>query len=275
MTRGERKQPVQRQYLEALFTNTPNAIITIDQHFHVLDCNPAAASTLGWTETDIHGRLCSDILKCRNLNGMLLCGTSSCPLQRVIQSQEPLANESLLLGTIPNHTHEYSISVTPVHVDHSDDSDSDSGVVFSARDMSAVHVANHLRANFVSMVSHELRTPLNSVHGFIDLLVQGHIGSLTEEQRMYLGYSQEGVQQLISIVETGYDILIEDQPHIFERFYQADHHLQSTMGGYGLGLSIAKLIVEQHGGHIGFDTIPGKGTTFYFTAPLYVASHVL
>jgi signal transduction histidine kinase len=371
----ERKQQVQRQYLEALFTNTPNAIITIDQHFHVLDCNPAAANTLGWTETDIHGHLCSDILKCRNLNGMLLCGTSSCPLQRVIQRQEPLANESLLLGTIPNHTHEYSISVTPVHVDHSDDSDSDSGVVFSARDVSAVRIANHLRDNFVSMVSHELRTPLNSVHGFIDLLVQGHIGSLTEEQQMYLGYAQEGVQQLISIVEdilfltrsdsgqfeikpeqvnlrvlarqvlislqpqavkatvilnknipapspvlyvdpqrmkqvlnnlvtnaikytppggtvtirarpydkrflmisvedTGYGIPIEDQPHIFERFYQADHHLQSKMGGYGLGLPIAKLIVEQHGGHISFDTIPGKGTTFYFTAPLYVASHV-
>jgi signal transduction histidine kinase len=375
MTRGERKQQVQRQYLEALFINTTNSIVTIDQHFHVLDCNPAAVNTLGWTETDIHGRLCSDILKCRNLNGMVLCGTSSCPLQQVIQRQESLANESLLLGTIPNQTREYSISVTPIEVDENDVDGSDSGVAFNARDMSAVRVANHLRANFVSMVSHELRTPLNSVHGFIDLLMQGHIGSLTEEQQMYLGYAQEGVQQLISIVEdilfltrsdsgqfeikpeqvnlrvlarqvltslqpqavkaavilnknipapspvlyvdpqrmkqvlnnlvtnaikytppggtvtirarpyderflmisvedTGYGIPIEDQPHIFERFYQADHHLQSKVGGYGLGLPIAKLIVEQHGGHIGFDTIPGKGTTFYFTAPLYVASHV-
>jgi len=41
------------------------------------------------------------------------------------------------------------------------------------------------------------------------------------------------------------------------------------MGGYGLGLSIAKLIVEQHGGTIDFDTTLNKGTTFYFTAPLY------
>jgi signal transduction histidine kinase len=375
MTRRERKQQVQRHYLEGLFTNTPNAIITIDQHFHVLDCNPAAANTFGWAETNIHGRLCSDILKCRNLNGMVLCGTSSCPLQQVIQRQEPLANESLLLGTIPNQTREFSISVTPIEVDENDVDGSDSGVAFNARDMSAARVANHLRANFVSMVSHELRTPLNSVHGFIDLLMQGHIGSLTEEQQMYLGYAQEGVQQLISIVEdilfltrsdsgqfeikpeqvnlrvlarqvltslqpqavkaavilnknipapspvlyvdpqrmkqvlnnlvtnaikytppggtvtirarpyderflmisvedTGYGIPIEDQPHIFERFYQADYHLQSKVGGYGLGLPIAKLIVEQHGGHIGFDTIPGKGTTFYFTAPLYVASHV-
>ncbi len=41
------------------------------------------------------------------------------------------------------------------------------------------------------------------------------------------------------------------------------------MGGYGLGLPIARLIVEQHGGTIGFDTTLDKGTTFYFTLPLY------
>jgi two-component system phosphate regulon sensor histidine kinase PhoR len=41
------------------------------------------------------------------------------------------------------------------------------------------------------------------------------------------------------------------------------------MGGYGLGLSIAKLIVEQHGGTISFDTLVNKGTTFSFTVPLY------
>lgn len=67
--------------------------------------------------------------------------------------------------------------------------------------MSALKVANRVRSNFVSMVSHELRTPLNSVNGFIDLLLQGHMGKLTEEQHKYLGYAQEGVQQLISIVE--------------------------------------------------------------------------
>ena len=75
---------------------------------------------------------------------------------------------------------------------------------------------------------------------------------------------------MISVADTGYGIPHEDQQHVFERFYQSNHTQQSKMGGYGLGLCIAKLIVEQHGGTIGFDTILNEGTTFYFTVPMYV-----
>jgi len=75
---------------------------------------------------------------------------------------------------------------------------------------------------------------------------------------------------MISVEDTGYGIPPEDRNHVFERFYQSNHHLQSKMGGYGLGLPIARLIVEQHGGVIDFDSTVNQGTTFYFTAPLYV-----
>ena len=74
---------------------------------------------------------------------------------------------------------------------------------------------------------------------------------------------------LISVIDTGFGIPVEDRQHVFERFYQSNHMQQSKMGGYGLGLSIAKLIVEQHGGIIDFESSTDKGTTFFFTAPLY------
>jgi two-component system phosphate regulon sensor histidine kinase PhoR len=73
----------------------------------------------------------------------------------------------------------------------------------------------------------------------------------------------------IIVADTGYGIPPEDRPHIFERFYQSNHSQQSKMGGYGLGLPIAKLIVEQHGGILTFETAVNKGTTFSFTIPLY------
>src|SRR5450759_1535814 len=179
-------------YLEALATNTSDAMIALDEHFQVLNLNQAATIALGLSAEKAIGRCCADVLCCRNLNRMELCGTSSCPLVRVLRQKRPLPNEELIIGD----SYEVSNSVTPIDV-----GDGELHVVMTARDMSSLKVANRVRANFVSMVSHELRTPLHSVHGFIDLLLQGHMGEMTEEQQKYLGYAGEGVQQLISIVE--------------------------------------------------------------------------
>ena len=348
-------------HLEAIVANTSDAMIAIDEHFRVLELNPAAEAALGVSGEKAIGCNCPEVLGCRNLNKMEICATSSCPLVRVLQLKQPLSNEELIIGD----NCEVSASVTPI-----DAGNGEMQVIMTARDMSSLKVANQVRANFVSMVSHELRTPLNSVHGFVDLLLQGHMGELTEEQQKYLGFAGEGVQQLISIVEdilfmtrsdvgqfemkqqpgvnlfvlagqvvtslepqarkagvvinkeipspspllyvdpqrmkqvlnnlvtnaikftppegtvtirardyneqfvlisvadTGFGIPVEDRQHVFERFYQSNHVQQSKMGGYGLGLSIARLIVEQHGGTIYFESTSGKGTTFFFTAPL-------
>ncbi len=94
-------------------------------------------------------------------------------------------------------------------------------------------------------------------------------GTVTIRARVY-----DEQHAMISVIDTGYGIPPEDRPHVFERFYQSNHILQSRMGGYGLGLSIAKLIVEQHGGTIDFESTLNEGTTFYFTAPLYKRADV-
>ena len=71
---------------------------------------------------------------------------------------------------------------------------------------------------------------------------------------------------LFSVSDTGKGISRDDLPRIFERFFKAD--LARTGSGSGLGLSIARQIVEAHGGKIWAESILGKGSTFYFTLPL-------
>lgn len=66
----------------------------------------------------------------------------------------------------------------------------------------------------------------------------------------------------IEVADTGSGIQPEHLPHIFDRFYQAK---SSHRAGAGLGLAIAKGIVEAHGGSIWARSTPGAGTTFYFT----------
>jgi signal transduction histidine kinase len=67
-----------------------------------------------------------------------------------------------------------------------------------------------------------------------------------------------------TVADTGTGIPKEYQERIFEKFFQVP---DSGPKGTGLGLYIAKEIVRAHGGEIGVDSEPGKGSTFWFTLP--------
>jgi signal transduction histidine kinase len=71
------------------------------------------------------------------------------------------------------------------------------------------------------------------------------------------------VQVVVS--DTGRGILPEDLPHLFERFYRAEHRMNGK--GHGLGLAISREIVRAHGGDIRATSEVGRGTTFAFTLP--------
>ena len=71
----------------------------------------------------------------------------------------------------------------------------------------------------------------------------------------------------VSVRDRGSGIAPEFRSRIFQRFAQADSSDSRAKGGTGLGLSIAKTIMQRLGGTIGFDSVPGEGTTFYITLP--------
>jgi len=72
----------------------------------------------------------------------------------------------------------------------------------------------------------------------------------------------------VSVSDTGEGIPAEDLPNIFERFYRVDKSRAKVTGGSGLGLTIAKRLVEAHGGTITVQSELGKGSRFSFTLPI-------
>ncbi len=80
--------------------------------------------------------------------------------------------------------------------------------------------------------------------------------------------TQEKKLARVQVHDTGAGIAPEGLPHVFERFWRGDKARSRTQGSTGLGLAIAKQLVEAHGGEIGVESEPGKGTTFWFTLPI-------
>jgi signal transduction histidine kinase len=72
----------------------------------------------------------------------------------------------------------------------------------------------------------------------------------------------------VSVTDTGEGIPAEDLPHIFERFYRVDKSRARATGGSGLGLTIARRLVEAHGGTITVESKLGRGSRFSFTIPV-------
>jgi two-component system sensor histidine kinase VicK len=77
-----------------------------------------------------------------------------------------------------------------------------------------------------------------------------------------------GQELLISIVDQGMGISVEERKRVFDRMYRIEQRRNAKIRGVGLGLAICKGLVEAHGGRIWAESEEGKGSTFSFTLPL-------
>jgi PAS domain S-box-containing protein len=355
-----------REHLEAVFNNSSDGILTVDEHYRLIELNRAVTDLTGWETGEALGHTCMEVIQCRDDRSQVLCHTPRCPLHQVFTRGQPLPYCEVSFTSRTGKLKEVAASIAFVN------SDEGAKGVIIARDVTPLNTANRMRSNFISMVSHELRTPLNSINGFLEIVMEGHVGQLSERQYEFLSYARSSTQQLMSLVEdvlfiskadtgqfelrcsavnfpdlvtqlvhnleplarsaevmlechipepfpkldadavrlqqvltnllnnaikftpsagqvlmeasydarealvcvadTGCGVPYEDQPHIFERFYQSDNASLVKHGGYGLGLAIAKLIVEQHGGRIWLESEPDRGAKFWFTLPLWHGS---
>jgi two-component system phosphate regulon sensor histidine kinase PhoR len=105
------------------------------------------------------------------------------------------------------------------------------------------------------------------VHQVVVNLLNNAISYTQEGGRIAVGIQPVNGGVEVSVTDNGIGIPPEHLSRIFERFYRVDKSRSREEGGTGLGLSIVKHIVEAHGGWVGVESHPGKGSRFYFFLP--------
>jgi signal transduction histidine kinase len=112
------------------------------------------------------------------------------------------------------------------------------------------------------VVSGDRRQLMQLLHNLLANALKFRTG---EPPRVHVGARCDDGQWRISVTDNGIGIDAQFHGRVFGMFQRL--HLRSAYGGTGIGLAICKKVVERHGGHIGVESAPGRGSTFWFTLP--------
>lgn len=107
----------------------------------------------------------------------------------------------------------------------------------------------------------------DKIRDVVQNLIENALKYSNDDGSISVSTIEEGGFIKVMIKDGGIGIPEHQQASIFNKFFRADNAFKRQTDGSGLGLFVAKSIVEKHGGRIGFESIVGKGTVFYFTLP--------
>lgn len=114
----------------------------------------------------------------------------------------------------------------------------------------------------------ELRADKDRLVQVLNNLIDNAIKFTPEKGKITIDAEKQKQDILIKIRDTGIGVSGENLGKLFQPFFQADSNYNRKYKGTGLGLTICKRIIEQHGGKIWVESQLGKGSTFYFTLPI-------
>lgn len=126
----------------------------------------------------------------------------------------------------------------------------------------------HIGFSFQVDPNIELFADQERIHQLLVILIDNALQYTPSGGQVSLSCTRAEKHVVITVQDTGMGIAIEHLPHVFDRFFRGDKARSRNSGGSGLGLSIAKWIVEKHGGRISVESLLGKGTNFTVTLPV-------
>ena len=150
-----------------------------------------------------------------------------------------------------------------LRIDHTE-AESDALVADAVRDHSEIALAKGIALTAAPAAAVSLHCDPRRVAQVLANLVGNAVKFTPVGGAVEVSVVEDAHEVRFSVRDTGDGIALDDQPHVFERHWQAP---STSSQGSGLGLFIAKAIVDAHAGRIWLDSTPGHGATFSFTLP--------
>ncbi len=211
----------QKRYFEALVTNSPVAIITLDMQHNIMACNPAFEKLFGYAQEEVLGRNLDDLV-----------------VSEAQRSEAQGYTDQVLGGKVVHNTGtrhrkdgslvEVELYGVPVIV-----SGQQAGVLGLYHDITELvrarqeaEQADRAKSEFLANMSHEIRTPMNGVIGMLELAMDTQ---LTAEQRDYLKTSLESAESLLALLNDILDFSKIEARHL--DLDTIDFNLRTTVEG--------------------------------------------
>ena len=186
--------------LNTILESIGDPIVCTDQRYIVTTVNRAFCELVGRSPEEIIGKPCTDILRCADNNGTILCD-AECGLNQTMEQNVTTVQRSVI-----QNVEGRGITIDSLNSPLKSTDGSIIGAVKSMRDVSKEVEVEKMKNEFVSTVSHELRTPLTSIKGYVDLILDGDAGETTDLQKDFLSIISENTDRLTLIINDLLDI---------------------------------------------------------------------
>ena len=184
---------------EALLASISSGIIVTDEKGKVILVNKATEEMLGKISKDIKGKQIYSVLEVFDSKGKAL-NKKIRPIYRALSSGE---RQTSLLGQDYYYKHaDGSLFPVGLMVSPFVWMEKTIGAIIVFRDISYEQSIDKAKTEFVSLASHQLRTPLSTINWYVEMLLDGDAGSLTDEQRQYLEEVEIGNKRMVDLVNS-------------------------------------------------------------------------
>jgi PAS domain S-box-containing protein len=220
LTLQQREEEISKNL--AILSSIADGVVVCDRLGRIRLINPAASEILGVSAASLMGRTMSEL--------------PGVPLD--MQRAQPEGAQQLQVGDRSLHAHFAPVRST---------SNEWLGGVVIYHDVSREALADRLKTEFIATASHELRTPLTSIRGYVDLLLLGTLGSLSQPQSDFLKVVKNNVARLVELIDDLLDVskveggelrLRREPVDVAEVLYEVGESLYSQFTERSISLAI-------------------------------------